>query len=188
MNSKIKTIILFMVIIFIYMMFVANNAYNVQVNKQEEFNTEVKEKDNVKDIAIEPTEIIFEQAPSEKMAEAEKEPELVNLGRFVLTAYCSCIDCCGEYALNRPIDENGNEIVYGSIGVRLTAGISIAVDPRVIPYNSNVIINGHTYTAHDTGSAVNGYHIDVYFNNHQEALNFGVQYADVYLVKNENYS
>ena len=127
--------------------------------------------------------------PTESTKETVTEPTeetvmLIDLGRFTLTAYCSCEKCCGEYALNRPIDENGNEIVYGSIGVRLVAGISIAVDPNVIPYGSEVIINGHTYIAHDTGGAIKGNRIDVYFDDHQEAWNFGTQYAEVYLVQN----
>ena len=65
----------------------------------------------------------------------KQEPELISLGRFKLTAYCGCRKCCGKYADNRPVDENGEVIVTGSIGVRLYAGVSIAVDPRVIPYH-----------------------------------------------------
>lgn len=110
-----------------------------------------------------------------------QEPELISLGTFKLTAYCSCQKCCGKYALNRPVDKYGNEIVYGSIGVRLKAGVSIAVDPKVIPYRTRVVINGHTYTAHDTGGNIKGNRIDVYFDDHQEARNFGVQYAEVFI-------
>ena len=106
-----------------------------------------------------------------------------SLGEFKLTAYCSCEKCCGEWALNRPKDENGKDIVYGSTGTILVAGTSIATDPSVIPYGSQVEINGHIYTAHDTGGAIQGNRIDVYFDSHQDALNFGVQYADIYLVK-----
>ena len=43
---------------------------------------------------------------------------------------------------------------------------------------------GHTYVAEDTGSAIKGNRIDIYFDTHQEALNFGVQYADIYIIKN----
>lgn len=131
----------------------------------------------------EPTVLEVEATVPETKAEEVDKPKLVNLGNFKLTAYCSCAKCCGEWAYNRPIDEYGNEIVYGSTGTRLTAGISIAVDPDVIPYGSNVVINGRVYSAHDTGGAINGNRIDVYFDNHQDALNFGVQYADVYIVK-----
>lgn len=105
----------------------------------------------------------------------------VSLGNFKLTAYCSCEICCSKWANNRPIDENGNEIVYGAIGERLQEGYSIAVDPNVIPYRTEVIINGHTYKAQDCGGAIKGNRIDVYFEDHQEALNFGVQYAEVFI-------
>ena len=37
--------------------------------------------------------------------------------------------------------------------------------------------------AQDTGSAIKGNIIDVYIADHQEALNLGVVYKDVYLVK-----
>lgn len=84
--------------------------------------------------------------------------------------------------MNRPKDENGKDIVYGSTGTFLVAGTSIATDPSVIPYGSQVEINGHIYTAHDTGGAIQGNRIDVYFDNHQDALNFGVQYAEVFLI------
>lgn len=108
--------------------------------------------------------------------------ELISLGEFKLTAYCSCGKCCGKWANNRPKDENGNDIVYGSIGERLTAGYSIAVDPDVIPYGTEVIINNHTYKAQDCGGAIDGNEVDIYFDDHQEALEFGVQYAEVFIV------
>lgn len=108
--------------------------------------------------------------------------ETIETREFMLTAYCSCEKCCGEYALNRPVDENGNEIVYGSTGERLVEGVSIAVDPDVIPYGSTVVIKGHEYLAQDCGGAIQGNRIDIYFDNHQDALEFGVQYAEV-LVK-----
>lgn len=107
--------------------------------------------------------------------ELATEPEPINLGEFKLTAYCSCAKCCGKYA------ENRGDVVTGSIGKPLTAGYSIAVDPKVIPYGSIVIINGKEYEAMDCGGAIKKNRIDVYFNTHDEALEFGVQYATVYL-------
>ncbi len=104
-----------------------------------------------------------------------------NLGTYKLTAYCSCKKCCGKWAENRPKDENGNPIVYTSTGAIAKAGTTIAVDPSVIPYGSKVKINGHIYIAQDCGGAIKGNRIDVYFDDHQEALNFGVQMAEVLL-------
>ena len=129
----------------------------------------------------ETTEAPTEPPVTEPPVTEPEEPELVSLGTFKLTAYCACQKCCGSYALDRPVDENGNVIVYGSIGVRLEAGVSIAVDPRVIPYGTQVVINGHTYKAHDTGGNIVGNRIDVYFDNHQEAWDFGTQYAEVFV-------
>ena len=115
------------------------------------------------------------------LRELPVEVELRSLGEFKLTAYCSCEKCCGEWADCRPVDEYGNELVYGASGEVLTAGYSIAVDPDVIPYGTVVIINGQEYEAHDCGGAIKDNRIDVYFNNHEDALEFGVQYADVYI-------
>ena len=104
-----------------------------------------------------------------------------SLGTFTLTAYCSCVQCCGDYAIGRPVDENGREIVYGATGVRLEPGVSIAVDPYVIPYGAQVVINGNTYVAHDTGGNIVGNRIDVFFDDHNAAWDFGTQYAEVFV-------
>lgn len=125
----------------------------------------------------EPEQIEVEQEPE------KEEPKLVSLGNFRLTAYCSCQKCCGYWATVRPVDENGKEIVYGSSGEVLTAGISVAVDTSVIPYGSELLINGTKYIAHDTGSGINGNCIDVYHDDHQKAVEFGLQYAEVFLVE-----
>lgn len=105
-----------------------------------------------------------------------EESEYTSLGEFKLTAYCSCEKCCGIWAYNRP-----NGIVYGAIGEELKEGYSIAVDPNVIPYGTEVVIDGKTYKAQDCGGAIKGNRIDVYFNDHDDALEFGVQYADIFI-------
>ena len=93
------------------------------------------------------------------------------LGEFRLTAYCKCTACCGQWA--------GGATASGVMPV---ANHTIAVDTSVIPFGTKVVINGNTYVSEDTGSAIKGNRIDIYFDTHQEALNFGVQYADVYKV------
>lgn len=116
-----------------------------------------------------------------KEVDTNKAVEPISLGEFKLTAYCSCKKCCGIWAVNRP-----NGVVYGAIGEELKAGYSIAVDPKVISYNSKVMINGQVYEAQDCGSAIKGNRIDVYFENHKDAINFGVQYAEVFLMPNSD--
>lgn len=105
----------------------------------------------------------------------ETMPKFLDMGEFKLTAYCACSECCGKWA-------DG----ITSTGIKPVQGRTIAVDIDVIPYGSEVIINGHTYRAEDCGGAIIGNRIDVYFENHSEALEFGVQYADVLLIVGES--
>lgn len=100
----------------------------------------------------------------------------VSIGKFKLTAYCPCEKCCGKWANNRP-----NGIIYGAIGEKLKEGYSIAVDPNIIPYRTEVIINGIIYKAQDCGGSIKGNEIDIYFENHDDALDFGVQYSEVFI-------
>jgi len=65
---------------------------------------------------------------------------------------------------------------YGrtATGKKATEGTTIAVDPDVIPLGWWVYIEGIGYRrAEDTGGAVNGNKIDVFFDNHAEAVSFG---------------
>ena len=99
----------------------------------------------------------------------------VLLGEFTLTAYCPGRCCCGKWASG-----------YTATGTLATEGRTIAVDPKVIPYGSRVLLiwldgTQHSYIAEDCGGGVNGNHIDVFFNDHQAARVFGVQSAMVYL-------
>ena len=106
----------------------------------------------------------------------EPQKEVIYLGEYKLTGYCPCEKCCGNWAFDRP-----DGIVYGASGNELKSGYSIAVDPSVIPYGTEVIINGVTYRADDCGGAIKGNRIDVYFDTHEEALEFCVKYADVFM-------
>ena len=106
----------------------------------------------------------------------ESKPEYTSLGEFKITAYCSCKKCCEQYADNRP---NGK--VYGASGAELKPNYSIAVDPDVIPYGTKVYIDGREYIAQDTGGAIAGNRIDLYMSNHEEALEWGVQYCEVFV-------
>lgn len=109
------------------------------------------------------------------------------IGRFKITVYCACSKCCGKYAYGRPVDEDGNVIVKGSSGRVLIPLYSIATDTKVIPSGKEVVINGKTYRADDTGGAVKGNVIDIYAGtDHEEAWRIACemaensQYADVY--------
>lgn len=101
------------------------------------------------------------------------EYKLVYLGDFKLTQYC-----CEEY---EHICGTGNGIT--ATGTKVTAGRTIAVDPRVIPYGTKVYIEGFGWrTAEDCGGAVNGNHIDIAASTHNEALSIGTRNGGVWML------
>ncbi len=99
------------------------------------------------------------------------DTDKLSLGTFTLTAYDACIQCCGK--------TDG----ITATRTRAQTGRTIAVDPNIIPYGSKVMINGHVYTAEDTGSAIKGKKIDIFMGTHEEATIFGLRHAEVFLVK-----
>lgn len=94
-----------------------------------------------------------------------------SVGTFKITGYCSCSRCCGK--------SNG----ITASGTRAKAGRTIAADTSRFAFGSKLVINGHTYTVEDRGGAINGNKIDIYFDSHWEALQWGVRYCEVYVKK-----
>lgn len=97
-----------------------------------------------------------------------------------VTYYCICEICCGK---------SEDDPAYGitASGLYATPGVSVAVDPDIIPLGSDILLDYgdgelHYMRADDTGSGVEGNHIDVCLASHEEALRAGVRSATVYLV------
>lgn len=53
--------------------------------------------------------------------------------------------------------------------------MTVAADPAVLPMGTKIELDGHTYTVQDTGGAIAGYRLDLYFDSHEDALRWGVQ-------------
>ena len=61
---------------------------------------------------------------------------------------------------------------------------TIAADTSILPMYSKVYNEGWgTYTVEDRGGAIKGKRIDIFVANNKIANQYGVKYADVYLVK-----
>lgn len=90
---------------------------------------------------------------------------------YIITAYCPCIKCCGK--------TDG----ITATGTKAVEGRTIAVDPNEIPYGTEVLIDGKTYIAEDCGGAIKGNRIDLYFDDHQTALEWGRQEKEVIIVE-----
>lgn len=115
-----------------------------------------------------------EAAPIIDAEQEESDPE-ANYTEIIVTAtaYCPCEKCCGK--------TDG----ITATGTQATAGRTIAVDPSVIPYGTNVIIDGVTYVAEDRGGAIKGddpVKVDIFFNTHEEALQFGRRIITAYIL------
>lgn len=102
----------------------------------------------------------MEEMPQNSQQEAAQTQEQT----FTVTAYCPCEKCCGEYA-------NG----YTATGAKATQGVTIAADPDVLPMGTEIELDGHTYTVQDTGGAIAGNRLDLYFESHEDALQWGVR-------------
>lgn len=100
-----------------------------------------------------------------------EEPELVSIGTYTATAYCPCSKCCGK-----------SDGITAS-GVKATAGRTIAADTSKLPFGTSVYIDGHKYTVEDRGGAIKGNRIDIYFDTHAEATQYGRQQVELYIEK-----
>lgn len=123
----------------------------------------------------------IKQTTASTAISTEPVTEIVSLGEYKLTAYCGCSKCCGKWGENRPFDENGKPIVYTANQTIAKEGVTIAADISVLPYGTEVIIDGHRYIVQDRGGSITGNKIDIYFESHQAALEFGVQYKEVFI-------
>lgn len=95
-----------------------------------------------------------------------------------VTHYDCCVQCCGK--------DDG----ITASGRKATPGVTVAVDPNVIPLGSDVMVdygNGEInyYRADDVGGSVKGNHIDLCVGSHSEADLLGRRTATVYWVANE---
>lgn len=132
---------------------------------------------------MKPMELPETMAPIAPMVEeAVVEEEKISdhpVGVCEITAYCTCVKCCGIWSEDHPSRQGTDYVQLTATGTRPTAGRTVAVDPTVIPLGSVVMINGVGYVAEDTGNAVKGNVVDIYFDDHQEAVQFGRQTATV---------
>lgn len=98
------------------------------------------------------------------------------LENCTVTHYDTCVKCCGK-----------SDGITAS-GLQAVSGVTVAVDPAVIPLGSDVLVDYgdgvlHYYRADDTGSGVKGNAIDLCVSSHAEALELGCRTATVYWVE-----
>ena len=105
----------------------------------------------------------------EPVEEIEKTPTYTEM-QVVATAYCPCEKCCGK--------SDG----ITSTGVKAKANHTIAADPKILPYGTEIRCGYGEFVVEDTGGALKGKNrIDFFFDTHEEALQFGRQNITIWV-------
>jgi len=122
-------------------------------------------------------ELLHETSP----AAVETEANAHSHSRVVwmtVTAYCSCPKCCGPKA--RGLTASGRSIAYN-------AGRFVAADTKLFKFGTQLQVpgyaSGESVEVIDRGSAIKGYHIDLFFPTHDAARQWGKQYLPVTVVE-----
>ena len=117
-------------------------------------------------------EIVDSRARKESKSVENKavEPQVIRnnkSNKYVITAYCPCVKCCGK-----------TDGITAS-GVKAVEGITVAMN-KSIPFGTKIYIDGvGERIVQDRGGAIKGNKIDLYFDSHQKALEFGRQIKEV---------
>ena len=121
---------------------------------------------------------LFDEVLNLKPFREFKPYKLVYVGSFYLTMYAATVEQCG------------NTLGITASGRKVTDNPTcwtVAVDPSVIPLGTYLMIEGYDgiiFRADDTGSAVKGYHIDIFTTSEAESKSFPNVYgADVWIVE-----
>jgi 3D (Asp-Asp-Asp) domain-containing protein len=92
--------------------------------------------------------------------------------RMRVTAYCPCPKCCGKYSDGQTACLH--KIHSGDAFVAADKKYGFGTEMLIPGYN-----NGEPVKVLDRGGAIYGDRLDVFFNSHEEALEWGVKYIDV---------
>ena len=103
----------------------------------------------------------------------------VDARKWKITAYCGCPKCCGKWSDGH--FASGRKVYVGGVACNW------------LPFGSQVEIQGlGTYTVEDRGArshfgSKNNHirHLDVYFDKHEDAKQFGVKYRRVTITRKE---
>lgn len=129
---------------------------------------EVKEAREIAKAHMDEVCAIFEYIDSVEV-EVVVPPKTTYVGEFYITMYAATVEQCG------------NDLGITASGRKVTDDPkchTVAVDPAVIPLGSYLNIEGYdgiVFRADDTGSAINGYDIDIFTTSEAESKSFNNQ-------------
>lgn len=94
----------------------------------------------------------------------------ISLGIVTTTGYCNCSICSG-----------GHGLTYS--GTVPKANHTISADIDLFPIGTKLMIHGTVYTVEDIGGAVEGNKIDIYYDNHEDAMAHGSKQEEAFRVE-----
>ena len=108
-------------------------------------------------------------------ADAKQSNFYGQVNKFTVYGYCACKKCCGKT----------DGITYTE--TKAIQDRTIAVDQNSIPLGSTVLIYYENslvgiYQAEDIGADIKGNKIDMYFDSHSDANDWGVRECEVIIV------
>ena len=171
---KLKTLIQTVIVIVILFILVSpmfiTYAKNISVKEEKIITVEEiineNEKEKEKDLVLTAgaANVLEKDIPYDKIP--KRNISLINIGEYRLTAYCGCEKCCGQWS----------KYNLTASGTTPQQGRTVACNS--LEFGTELVINGNKYVVEDRGG-MKGNTIDIYFNSHEAALAFGVQYAKV---------
>lgn len=130
-------------------------------------------------------ELVYWQEKADKQAETleQFDSELADLNIQIselerTISFYESWQCLGEFKVTYYWPGEDSYGSATSTGVTAQEGRTVAVDPNIIPYGTEIMIDGHIYIAEDTGSALKGNRtIDIFVNSPKEEM----YYTSVYI-------
>lgn len=136
-------------------------AERIEKEKQEQIRLEKEKEEKAKAVQIAKTTNRSEEIPRNNSGWVT----------FTATAYCGCAKCCGK--------STGRT----ASGTMATQGRTVAM-PSSYKFGTKIEIQGMgNYVVEDRGGAIKGNRIDIFFSNHQSALNFGKKTINLRVVQ-----
>jgi 3D (Asp-Asp-Asp) domain-containing protein len=94
-----------------------------------------------------------------------------------VSAYCSCQKCCEKWSKYKTT----------ASGHKIKKGDKFAAAPKNIPFGTMIIVKGYNdgkpVPVLDRGGAIKGNKIDLYFDTHKEAIQWGRKKMNIKIVK-----
>ncbi len=102
--------------------------------------------------------------------ETLKQNKVAYIGKYKITYYCACKQCCGK--------EDG----ITASGVKVQEGVTVAADTSILPFGTKIYIKGIGWrTVQDRGGAIKGNRLDIYIPSHNDPMPYNVQSLDVWV-------